>query len=469
MDGSTFRTLSVLGAPGSVQRFAETLELARTEVRGALRGGHLVDVSATLRASGLSDGDLRTVGIPTDVLSWFPAWREGSREGFAPPSSGLVPVPAGAGNPLGTLRLQLSPAAGTIPMAVQLVRALLARADPETRITLVVEPGANRDGLRALLRDTGRVEIVELRSATLFAQDNARPMHDVSGARVLLVPRAFRSGGHRAEDALEPKAAGRAFGVPVRRSTLFWEGGNLLFDGELLLLGADSVRENMVRLGLTSGEVAAAFAAELGLDPVILGDVERARFDVDQGRVTRSGQASFHIDLDVAPLGRFGRKARARALVADAARGLELLDAVLERRSMFRGQVFRPAEAREQVAALYDESARSRHPQLLAYAAALEKRGYRVFGVPDLRIEQAENVFRGTNFDFTYCNVLAGRCRSRPAVHWLPYGIPALDDAAEGRYRAAGVEPVRISRSPQLANRLMNLFGGLHCFCGTLT
>lgn len=434
---------------------ARALATLRDAVRDALATRHLIDVA---REIGASEELLAALGVPVDVLAAFPNWRQGARV-FTPARLGLRPVPAGAGDPLGTLRVQLSPAADAVPWALRLARTLVRAGED---VVIVAEPGACRDGLREL---TG-ARVVEMRSATVFARDAALPARDGDGRPALLLPRAFE--GHRSDDAIDPSAAAAAFGVEVRRSALHWEGGNLHHDGVRLLVGADTVRENCARLGLAPGEVLALFAAELGEEPLVLGDVEAARFDVAGGRVTASGQAAFHIDLDVAPLGRFRRHRLPRALVADVARGLELAPQVLGHAALFRGHFLNPRRTRAQIEALWDERARVDHPRLLGYAATLEAAGYRVHGVPDLRIDPRENIFRPANFDLGYCNVLVGLAAGQPAVRWLPWGIPALDDAAEATFRRAGMVSVRLGRDARLAHALMSYSGGLRCATGGL-
>jgi hypothetical protein len=152
---------------------------------------------------------------------------------------------------------------------------------------------------------------------------------------------------------------------------------------------------------------------------------------------------------------------------ADPARGLDLLPAVLARRSLYANHFLSSQRAQEVVRAGYDAYARERHPKLLAYSAVLEKCGYRVVGVPDLRINPEENLFRQVNLDFSYCNVLPGLRRGRPTVHYLPSGIRRLDEEAARKMRQTGADTVPVS-SPRIANLLMSLSGGLHCFCGPL-
>ena len=453
---------------------ASALDRLRQWCRLALSQAHLVSVGSFLAARVGGDlAGLEALGLPVDILQLFPAWRQGSRTGFKAPAATLRPPPAGAAELLGTLRLQLSPAPGTIPYAFALLRDLLRRVDPAVRFVVVVEPGADLDALGRLVREffgptaSDRVRFAELRSITVFAQDNARPARDGSGRSVLLIPRAFGHGSAREEDELAPVEAERAFGVPVVRSRLVWQGGNIVHDNHHCLVGVDTIAENMVRLGLTSAETTTLLSADLGVDVTLVGDLGKARFDHVKEMMASSGQAAFHIDLDVALLGQFGRHRKPCALVADPVRGLEGLSAVLARRSLFAGRFLPAPRAKEYIRAEYEAYARQRHPHLLGYAATLERLGYRVVGMPDLRIDPAENVFASTNLDFGYCNVLPGLHRGRAAVHYLAWGIPALDRAAASRFRTAGVEPVRIG-TPAVANALMRLQGGLHCVCGAL-
>ncbi|MBC8457377.1 MAG: hypothetical protein H8D67_05205, partial [Deltaproteobacteria bacterium] len=304
---------------------------------------------------------------------------------------------------------------------------------------------------------------------TVFAQDNAKAARDEQDNPVLITPRAFPRDTHRAEDELSPEEAERAFGIKVVRSRLYWEGGNIIHDAERYLIGVDTIAGNMARLGLTEHEVIESFSAEFGSEIIPIGDLSSTKFNVSKDGLEESGQASFHIDLDISLLGKFGRKRRPRVLIADPARGLDFLPAVLAHRELFSNHFVPSNRARELIAAEYDAFARERHPKLLAYCATLEELGYLVIGVPDLRIDPKENLFRTVNLDFSYCNVLPGLRRGRPAVYYLPWGIRALDMDAEKRFRKAGVEPVRVSSNFRIANALMKLHGGLHCFCGQLT
>lgn len=469
-----FATLPDGAAPERLRENAALLTDWRTAVSGTLTTHHLVAVASELgQRFGWQSSTLDALGVPVDLLACFPEWRRGSRRPFAPATSGLRLVPSGAAVPLGTLRLQMAPTAGTVPYTLLLLRALLRTLDPSVHFVVLVEPGADlvaldRLAIRFHPSAASRVRFVPLHCISVFAQDNARAMQDADGAPVLFVPRAFRAGGLRAEDELDPAEAQRAFGIPVRRSRLYWEGGNIVHDDARCFVGVDTIAENSARLGLTHDEVIALLTGEFGVPVFSLGRLSAARFDAADEEQSVSGQASFHIDLDVALLGRFGRARRPRALVADAARGLDFADDVLRVRRFTDGHFLPSREIRRHLRAEYDASAEVRHPQLLDYAAELAAHGYSVVGVPDLRVDPRMNVFRRVNLDFGFCNVLPGLHRGRPAVYHFVSGVKALDADAARRMRAAGVRPVAVANA-EVASALMQLQGALHCCCGSLS
>ncbi len=458
-----------------LRRRASQLRRLRQWCRAALATAHLTEVARLLHQKlDATDDDLDALGLPVNLLQLFPRWREGRRTGFRAPDLGLRPAPMGAGQPIGGLRLQLTPSSESASLALILLRDLLRATDPAVSIHVMVQPGANLSGLAELALsfspDAGRrVRFVEGLTSTVFSQDNALPGRDRDGEPALLIPREFLRGTIRAGDELTRDAAERMFGVRVVASRLHWQGGNLVCDGERHLIGVDTIGENMARLGLTAGEVAALFEGELGCPVVPMGDLTTFRYDADRGSIEASGQAEFHIDFDIALLGRFGRKRKPRALVADPALGIDLMPRVLERRSLISGHFVPPDEARQLIEAEYVAFAAERHPRLLGYAETLEGLGYEVVGLPDLRMEMSEKLFSTVNLDFGYCNVLPGLNRGRPAVHFLPFGLTELDRTAVERYRKAGVVPVRASRNPRVANTLMSLRGGLRCFCGRVS
>lgn len=442
--------------------------------RQALAQAHLVTVAHALHRS-LRAGveDLRTLRLPVDLLTQFPGWRNGSRAGFRPQRLGVKLRPVGAGEPLGALRLQLSPSSATAPLTLTLLRDLLRSLDHGVRLVVVVEPEADLQRVVRLAGGFGvpaspRVRFVQVRSATLYAQDNARAAVDTHGFPVLLVPRGFRPERGRDEAAMDLEEAGRSLRVRTVQSRAYWEGGNVVHDTDRCLVGADTIAENVGRLGLTRREVLQLLAADFGMEVQVLGDVSRARFDPTGDEIATSAQASFHLDLDVCLLGRVGRQRRLVALIAEPAQGLRLLDRVLGHRKTFDGHLIPDGPARSLIAAEYDSAAHERQPILAAYRTTLEELGYRLIGVPDLRLPRKGGLLGATRLDFSYCNVLPGLNAGRPAVHYLPAGIRPLDLQAEAQFRAAGVDPVRVSGNPGIADALMRNSAGLHCVCGPL-
>jgi hypothetical protein len=442
--------------------------------RRALAQSHLVTVASALHRSLRADlDDLRALRLPVDVLAQFPGWRTGSRAGFRPRRLGLTLRPAGAGRPLGALRIQLSPSSGNAPLALSLLGDLRLRLDHAVRFVVVVEHGVDLSRVQRLAAAFGiagdpRVRFVHVPSATHYAQDNARAATDAHGFPALLIPRGFRPELGRDESAVGAEEAERALGVRVVRSRTYWEGGNVVHDSDTCLVGADTLAEGRARLGLTEQETLQLLTADLGMSIVALGSPARARFDPSKDELSVSAQASFHLDLDVSLLGRVGRQPRPVALLADPARGFRLLDRVLANPSAITRHLVPVHTARGLLADEFRAAADERQPVLAVYRHTLERSGYRVVGVPDLRLPGKDSALGATRLDFSYCNVLPGLHAGRPAVHYLPWGIRALDREAEARFRAAGVLPVAASPNPGIASALMQLSAGLHCVCGPM-
>jgi hypothetical protein len=466
---------SELGATAGARalRHAGTVTGLLGWTRRALGRAHLVDVvSALQRELNLGVEELRALRLPVDLLEAFPGWRAGSRAGFSPRGFGLRLVPERAARPIGSVRLQISPLSGGAPIVLTLLRDLARGLDPAVRIVVLVDPEADPRPVRRLAREAlgrhRRIRFVTADFLSLFARDNALAALDGRGRPALLIPRALRTEWDSGAAPLDAKAAERALGVRVVRSRLCWRGGNILYDGEHLVVGADTVDENVTRLGLAPGEVTALLRAELGEDVAILGDPSGARFDDEKNCVVPSGQASYHLDLDVALLGRTGPEGRPTALLADPDLGLELLPEMQHDPHLVPPHFLPEAGGRRAVAAEYRAAARHRRPQLRAYRKTLERLGYRVVGIPELRTNWRDALLACANLDFTYANVLPGLNRGRPAVHYLPWGMRALDEAAEKCFRQADLEPIPIASTPYLANAMMGRFAGLRCFCGAM-
>jgi hypothetical protein len=114
----------------------------------------------------------------------------------------------------------------------------------------------------------------------------------------------------------------------------------------------------------------------------------------------------------------------------------------------------------------YRRVAEERRPRLHRYRRQLERLGYRVIAIPELRVDPSRSLVGVGNMDFAFCNVLPALHRGHAAVYYLPWGIPALDRLAERQWRRAGVAPVALSSFAPIAHGMMGLAAGLHCFVG---
>lgn len=452
-------------------RHARAAALLISWCRRALAEGHLVATAVALRtALGLKRAELETLRIPVDLLDLFPRWHNGSRDGFRPPTPYASLVPAASSLPIGPIRVLLAPAAGALPLMLPLLRGLVARLDRDTPITVMVDPGKAAKEFRRIaeqvLGDPRRVRFELGRSATMFARDHALAARGPTGNPLLLIPRGFRPDRGKEDVALDERAARRALGVTVRRSQLYWEGGNVLFDGHRCLIGADLVRENIGRLGLSRDEVVAILEAEFGTEVSVLGEVSRSAFDGTQDRLSRSGQASYHIDLDLSPLGSVVAHDPPVVMLTDPDLGLGVLPLVLRHPRLDAWRGVTPRVGRQVQADEYRRVAEERRPRLHRYRRQLERLGYRVIAIPELRVDPSRSLVGVGNMDFAFCNVLPALHRGHAAVYYLPWGIPALDRLAERQWRRARVAPVALSSFAPLAHGMMGLAAGLHCFVG---
>ncbi len=418
--------------------------------------------------------EMSLLEVPVDILSSFPAWKVASQEGFQPKQSNLTLSAIGANTEIQILRLQLSPFSATLSAALLLLRRLLETLGSATHFQVAVEPGGNVEAISDLifgLHDNARerVQVYELETSSLFAQDNARGAKCLqTGSPVLHVPRGFRQERGRSRDDLLRQGLDNVCGVPIFRSQLFWEGGNILHDGTNLFVGADSIHENMVRLGLTRLQVEELFCAEFGQEVNVLGEVLTSSFVTDDFRGFDSGQASFHIDLDLSLPGKIHNEADPVAMLASPSVAFSVLSQILSTKKLTAEHYLSEEEARRVIEFEYKSYAEERIAKLERYNSTLRSCGYSIFEVPDLRIDPQDNLFSTRNLDFIYCNVLPARVADTPSVLYLPYGIPQLDGLAEKCYRNAGCEPLPLSQSGRLANLLMLFRGGLRCACGQI-
>jgi len=440
----------------------------------ALSTQHVTTVAAVLTSElGMDRDCLAYLGVPEDLLDFFPFWEQGSNNGFVRPQTETTLIPVGAGLPLGAFRVQMSPAYGSVPIGLHLLRELLRSLEPHIQIYAVVRVGTNIEQMNDLVsvfgvKHSARVKFVQYPSASIFAQDNALGALDSQGHPVLLIPRTFGKGSSRSADELLKSSAEEAFGQAVLQYHLIWEGGNILNDEDLCLVGVDTVAMTVQCLGLTKEEVIEIFKADFGKPIVLLGDFDQAKCHSESGQLLTSGQASFHIDLDVSLLGRFGSRSNSRSLITDPKMGLEYLPYVLKKGHLFSNSFLSPRQLRDVIEDEYRNYTQERIDKLTTFRRILKELNYLLISVPELRINPRKNYYRRVNFDFSYCNVLPGMVGGRPAVSFLPWGIAPMDKRFSEVLEQQGVRAAPVSRSSVLANELMALHGGLRCFCGSI-
>ncbi|MHB2019691.1 MAG: agmatine deiminase family protein [Candidatus Xenobia bacterium] len=298
----------------------------------------------------------------------------------------------------------------------------------EARFVVVAE-AASGCRLEAKLAEWGvahRVQIYSLslhatperiyEPMTLWARDTALLMRREAGAEVLLLPRSFRGDGQVNASLNRVTVHGAAQApallqdeIPVCRSSLNFEGGDVIPGRTRVLIGGATVAQNVAELHLSREAVVQRFEAELGLPVVVV-----------------EPQPDFHLDL-----------------------GITLLDeetvAVADPRSTRHPdlEVMQKVTAERHLADRYD-----------AAAAALRNAGFTVVRLPNLCGLSLSTPY------LTYNNVLIEQAR----VYMPTYGYDAIDEAARCVYRAHGYQVVDMP-SARLSTRLC---GAVRCAAGEL-
>ena len=319
---------------------------------------------------------------------------------------------------------------------------VLTRLPPDVAMHVVVEGQAGAH-LRRLI-DTWdvpspeRVHLHDLRlhstpeqlycPLTLWARDGAVLTTTDDGRPVLLLPRAFR-GDTQVSSSLNRRVVQGTGAAParlksalpdliVRRSTLTFEGGDMITNRDTVLIGIDSITACMASLRLTREAVTQRFEQALGKRVLII-----------------EPQPDFHIDL-----------------------GLTFLDdetvAVADPGTTLRrcGDDLAPLAAATRsrgLAERYD-----------AVCANLQRHGFRTARVPNLA-----GVGLLTPY-ITYSNVLTETDPASGAkrVYMPTYDVPHLDETARSVYRDHGFDVIDMP-SARLSTRL---WGAIRCATGEL-
>jgi hypothetical protein len=454
-------------------REGRSLAAIRSKVRKRLAVEHITTVFLDIVGSSddLTDEDIRSLGFPADIAASFSNPTDSHTFNYAPALPGFQLLAESAAHPLKHVRLQFPGTYDGAAIGLKVLRNMLGVLDADTRVSVAVKPGANGKELGEVIRywgyDPDRVDLFEQETESLFARDNGVSGRVDGGGAAMLLPRV---GGERAMsgDPLCPKLLNEHFSMPVVRSKLFWDGGNILFDDVHCLIGANTIALNIQRLGLSESEVVTAFQSEFGVDVSVAGDVcealETLRRGVGTPYAKVGGQADFHIDLDICLLGEIEKGRPPVAALADADMGRRSIADILNRRSLFKDHFLPPPEINDIFVSSLKKTVARRKQRLASYESLLSGLGYDVIKIPDVRIYPEDNILGRVNFTFNYVNVIpALAVNGKTSLFLFGYGVDGLDRAAFEAYSAAGVDPVFLGNDPVTSNETFKYQGGPHC------
>lgn len=432
---------------------------------------HLADLLAELEVQcGPVGPDLAAaLGLQPALVQAFPT-RKSTEFQFQAQVPGFRLAADCCEAPSPRFRLQLSQD-DPVSFGLRLLRDLMLTLPEEIAFTLMVKPGFDQDLARGLLQEiegyqAERVEFWPHNHQTLFPQDNAKLGFTSQGERALWVPR--RLSGHRPSDMLMDAP------LPLVRSVLAWEGGNLLFDGYHGFIGVNCLAANMRELGLSEAQVLEVMKAETGVTFHPLGDLDVARqttWRAERALVTphviEAGQADFHIDMDCCLLGKSSPEASPRAIVACPDWGGEFLEDLLARDDLFADHFLSPEKTRRLFRDSRARSVAHRRPLLENYCQTFRGLGYEVTRVPDLRLCSEFNYLARTTLTFNFANALVMKTSQGPSIALLRSGLPRMEQAVERLYRDLGLQVLWVGNGTA-GRELLGLRGGLHCACARL-
>lgn len=361
-----------------------------------------------------------------------------------PDGHGLRLLPD-TGRPIAAVAVSLASARRSTLRNAAVVSTLLAAlpaavdvyALTNDRAAFALAPGANG-------RVPRFVDLPTEHSFTIWPQDPFLVLVGEGGHTELLLSAHF----DRADDALMARELARVAGLPLRRSALTFEGGNIVADERRAYVGANTIRVNALAAGKSDRDIARAFERELGLPVLVIGALP---------------QPVAHIDMMLTPLGDdHVALADLRAGVAVARRALESEPGTVARFERVTGATYfglpglRAVDTRggarveapdlAGATARVLANARAAVDYLDVLAARLQERGLRVSRIPMLfdaaAPESGEDESRRLlpYPMLSYNNVLVEHRDGRPVVYLPQYGFEALDRAARDAWHALGFE-----------------------------
>ena len=297
----------------------------------------------------------------------------------------------------------------------------------------------------------GRVHFIELpfsNTITIWTQDPFLVLREPTGEQevTLLTSKAFERAG---DDLMAEKIADVA-GYALKKSELYFEGGNIVSDEKFIFIGANTIRHNALELEQREIDIVLKFEEELGRQVLVIGPFP---------------QPVAHIDMMLTPLG------SGRVALADARAGIRIAEQALEtdpesvaafeqlcEENFFghpaiksilgsEGRKISAPQVRGKTREMIELS-RLVAPVLDGIAASLKEYGYKVeripflFGGPEsLGKKNEASRMQATYPMLTYNNVLLEVDAGRRRVYLPRYGWPAMDEAAVNAWQALGFEP----------------------------
>lgn len=293
-----------------------------------------------------------------------------------------------------------------------------------------------------------RVKFVEIpfsNPITIWTQDPFLVLKSGTDSKktTLLMSKEFE----RAGDDIMAHSLAEVAGYTVKKSELYFEGGNIVSDEDYTLIGGNTIRYNAVAQQIDEIAVVKQFQNELGRQVLVVGPVP---------------QPVAHIDMAVTPMG------QGRIAVADANMGINIVELALESdpASVERFENFcekhffghptitavvgndgvkisspkLQGKTRELLELNYEVA-----PVLDGIASSLEQFGYSViripffFGGPESHgnVEEDNNTVAAYPM-LTYNNVLLENGPEGDVVYLPKYGWPAMDTAAAQAWQKAG-------------------------------
>jgi len=382
-------------------------------------------------------------------------------------SASPIGLMADVGGPMRLVVCSVNSARRSALRNAPLVSQIISVLPPNVHVLLLVnDRGAFRVAANPWPDRVSFVELPEDVPITIWPQDPFVVLSPKGGSVELLVSNHFE----RASDVQMAVAIASHLGWQYKKSTLSFEGGNIVSDGELVFVGADTIRYNTVHLGQPEHEVVEEFERQFG----------RTLYVVD-----RVPQVVAHIDLILTPLGgrvvaladsRWGARLAEQALAEDPG-GVAAFERYCERmflghediaqvRNVEGGTIRSPTivgRTSEAVAASLAIA-----PQLDRIAEEIRAAGYDVVRLPFLfpgplitasaatSEESAsgnfENGEEATGHDpdvdpppaqpgypyLSYNNVLLETNDGNDTVYLPQYGWPLFDDVARSTWQSNG-------------------------------